>query len=187
MNEIEKKYLLSENGKSYFKLNQDSSEIGDLVLQASLEDLRAIEKDSSRKNIFRVNQGYLDLIEGKSLGERLGVNMDFNVAEARLRAKGDKYFFTAKSDGGLSRIEEEVEIDEGVYNKNWPATLGRRVEKIRLEIPYGGLIAEVDLYTDRDLITAEVECPNRYTALNLMPMGKDITEDKAYKNKNLAK
>ena len=57
---------------------------------------------------------------------------------------------------------------------------------MRIKHPTQGLEAEIDFYLDRDLVTAEVECPSIEIAEGLCPIGKDITEDKTYKNKNLA-
>jgi CYTH domain-containing protein len=180
--EIEKKYLISENGIDYGLMG-----IGDSLFKAVIGEEIAAEDDSAQRNRTLIRQGYMSIEHGKTLAQRLGLETDFEIAEARLRAKGTRYFFTLKGEGTLSREEQEREIDEGVFQENWPLTEGRRIEKIRLEIPYEGLTAEIDLYRDRDLITAEVECPDVETAQRLIPLGKDITEDKRYKNKNLAR
>lgn len=180
--EIEKKYLIREEGTDYGVM-----EIGDALLKAAVAEETASEDDPTQRNRTLVRQGYMPIEHGKTLAQRLGLETDFEIAEARLRAKGTRYFFTLKGEGTLSREEQEREIDEGVFQENWPLTEGRRIEKTRLEIPYEGLTAEIDLYRDRDLITAEVECPDVETAQRLRPIGKDITEDKRYKNKNLAR
>lgn len=167
--EIEKKYLLKENGISY-----------ELVFHFKNE------RNLPKNNLY-IQQGYMPIGPGKNLAQRLSLNTGFEIAEARLRAKGGKYFFTIKGEGTLSREEQEREIDEAVFQENWPLTEGKRIEKVRLDISYEGLTAEIDFYQDRDLVTAEVECPDIETAQRLKPLGKDITEDKRYKNKNLAK
>ena len=46
---------------------------------------------------------------------------------------------------------------------------------------------EFDVYTDRDLIVAEIEVPSLDMLASLPVLGKDVTEDKRYKNKNLAR
>jgi adenylate cyclase len=73
------------------------------------------------------------------------------------------------------------------------------VEKVRFEIPYGLQTIELDVYTGahEGLVVAEVEFSNN-AETDLSPweqvgafmeprwFGQDVTEDKAYKNKNLA-
>ena len=59
---------------------------------------------------------------------------------------------------------------------------------MRLGVPYEHYIAEIDVYTDRqDLVIAEVEVPTKEIAYGLPALGKDITHDENYKNKNLAR
>lgn len=167
--EIEKKYLLKENGVSYETIFFFKN-----------------ERNLPKNNLY-IQQGYMSLEQGRNLAQKLGLEINFEIAEARLRSKGKKYFFTIKGEGTLSREEQERVIDEATFQENWPLTEGRRIEKVRVDIEYEGLIAEIDFYQDRDLVIAEVECPDIETAQRLIPLGKDITEDKRYKNKNLAK
>ena len=54
-------------------------------------------------------------------------------------------------------------------------------------MPFEGHTAEIDVYTNRDLIVAEVEVPTLKDAEKLSPLGKDVTTDKKYKNRSLAK
>ena len=58
------------------------------------------------------------------------------------------------------RVEEEIEIEPDRFERLWPLTEGRRIEKTRYEIDAGGdLVIELDVYKgDLDgLVTAEVE------------------------------
>src|SRR5919197_174218 len=89
----------------------------------------------------RIDQGYLALDEG---------------AEVRLRRHGDELSLTVKGAGGLSRVEEEFDLDERQFESLWPLTKGRRVEKTRHELP-GGI--EVDVYDGAlaGLVIAEIE------------------------------
>ncbi|MCX6748241.1 MAG: adenylate cyclase [Candidatus Pacearchaeota archaeon] len=134
-----------------------------------------------------IRQGYLPIEQGRRLAEKLKLDLKFQPAEARLRAKTNRYFLTFKGDGTLSREEQETGIEKAIFEEYWLLTGGKRIEKVRFAIPYEGLTAEIDLYRDRDLITAEVECPNIETARKIKPLGKDITEDRRYKNRNLAR
>lgn len=112
-------------------------------------------------------------------------------AEVRLRKKADKFFLTVKGEGGLVRSEAEVEITALQFNKLWPTTVGKRLTKIRFEIPYKGFRIELDVYGEvfNGLIVAEVEFQSKVQANNfIVPdwFGREITEDKRYKNKILA-
>jgi adenylate cyclase len=111
--------------------------------------------------------------------------------EVRVRQKGDKYFQTIKSDGGLVRGEIEIELTKAQYDDLWPATAGRRLEKTRYEIALDGAKIELDIYKGdlTGLVVAEVEFPSvRDSERFPQPtwFGSEVTEDKRYKNKNLA-
>jgi len=180
-NEIEKKYLISENGV-------------DFVTEALLQLyplVQALKDDVLRKG-KQIKQGYLPLATGTELSDKLDMDVDFEPSEARLRNtrlphKAGKFLFTLKGTGGLSRNELEVEIEKAVFRNYWPGTAGHRVEKKRLKIPFEGHTAEIDVYKERDLIIAEVEVTTIQDAEKLSALGKDVTLDKSYKNINLAK
>lgn len=115
-----------------------------------------------------------------------------DAVEVRLRRYGDQSFLTVKSSGNESRIEEEIEIDEGRFAALWPLTDGRRIQKRRYRIPFGdGLTIELDVYHDRldGLLTAEVEFNSLADATAFVPpgwLGPEVTDDRRYKNKRLA-
>ena len=174
--EIEKKYLIRENCKDYatealMLLYPSVSELVSDVLQ----------------NGSRIRQGYLPLDVGKSLSWQLHMQAPFDTKEARLRDKDGKYSFTIKGSGELSRPELRTGLDKMVFEDFWLMTEGRRVEKVRSEKAYGLNCAEIDVYTDRDLVIAEIEVPTLDEAQAIVALGKDVTHDKAYKNKNLAR
>ncbi len=129
-------------------------------------------------------EGGVEIVQGY-----LHVDADGN--EKRLRRKGGQFFLTIKSGGGLQRREEEAEIDENVFAQLWPATYGRRVEKVRYEIPYEGRTIELDVYAGGllGLVTAEVEFDSVEEAKSFTPpefLGGDVTNDGRYKNQRLA-
>jgi adenylate cyclase len=114
--------------------------------------------------------------------------------EVRVRAKGGQFFATRKGGEGFVRSEEEVEISKEVFEILWPATEGRRVEKIRYRlIGSDELVWEIDEYRGhlKGLFTAEVELPGEEVQ-PIMPQViaevfvADVTLDKNYKNKALA-
>jgi CYTH domain-containing protein len=111
--------------------------------------------------------------------------------EVRVRQKGDRYYETIKSDGALVRGEIEIELTKEQYDALWQATVGRRLEKTRYEIPCDGGTIELDVYKGAlaGLVVAEVEFPSiRDSEKFIAPswFGREVTEDKGFKNKNLA-
>jgi CYTH domain-containing protein len=132
----------------------------------------------------------LDGIRGKEVIQGyLAVSID--GTEVRVRKKADKYFLTTKSDGGLVRREIEVELTKEQYDALWQATAGRRLEKTRYEIALVGATIELDIYKGNlnGLIVAEVEFTSARDAEKFSPpgwFGREVTEDKRYKNKYLA-
>ena len=113
--------------------------------------------------------------------------------EVRIRRREDGAVLTVKSGGALARVEEEVALDDGTFERLWPLTAGRRVEKIRHLIPANapGLVIELDVYGgDLDgLVVAEVEFASEADAAAFAPpawLGRDITGDARFKNQRLA-
>ncbi len=111
--------------------------------------------------------------------------------EVRVRRRNERTLLTVKSAGGLTRVEEEIEIDERTFDSLWPLTEGRRVEKTRHLIAHGGATIELDVYeSDLDgLLVAEVEFASEEASRAFDPppwLGEDVTEDERYKAKNLA-
>ena len=111
--------------------------------------------------------------------------------EVRLRRKGDGHLLTVKRGSGLSRAEEEIELDPAQFEALWPLTEGRRLRKRRHVIPHDDLQIELDVYEDEleGLRVAEVEFPDERAAGEFEPppwLGADVTGEDAYLNENLA-
>jgi adenylate cyclase len=112
--------------------------------------------------------------------------------EVRVRRRDDSASLTVKSGRGRVRVEEEIAIDGDRFERLWPLTEGRRIEKTRYEIPAGdGLTIELDVYAgDLDgLLTAEVEFASEDAAEAFAApdwLGPDVTDDARYKNQRLA-
>jgi adenylate cyclase len=134
--------------------------------------------DLDRHPSSAIEQGYLAIEPG-------GV-------EVRVRRRGATAVLTAKAGTGRTRAEEEVAIDADAFERLWPLTEGRRVEKVRHLIPLdGGLTLELDVYGGdlAGLVVAEVEFPDEATADAFAPpawLGADVTDDERYKNHRLA-
>jgi CYTH domain-containing protein len=126
----------------------------------------------------RVDQGYL------ALGD--------DGLEVRLRSKGAKRLLTIKQGSGLTRVEEELELDPAVFDRLWPLTEGRRVEKVRHLVPLDrDLTAEVDIYRGdlEGLEVVEVEFSSEEAAGAFDPpdwIGREVTGDGRYANRALA-
>jgi adenylate cyclase len=111
--------------------------------------------------------------------------------EVRLRQADGKFFQTLKSEGGLVRAEIEVELSKEQFEALWGATAGRRLEKTRYVKGWAGKTIEIDVYhrSLAGLIVAEVEFPSASASARFAPppwFGTEVTEDKQYKNVNLA-
>jgi len=133
-------------------------------------------KVSKRKKVT-INQGYL------------AVNR--NGTEVRLRQQDDKYFQTIKTGMGLQRGEIEVALSRKQFSSLWPATRGHRLEKVRYTLKWRGNRIELDVFKKKlfGLLIAEVEFKSKKEAGAFSPpkwFGQEVTDDKAYKNVNLA-
>ena len=111
--------------------------------------------------------------------------------EVRIRNKGNSFFQTVKSEKGLYREEIEISITKEQFEVLWPATSGKRIHKKRFTINYNGQLIELDVYQGRleGLIVAEVEFDNEENCRRFEPpmwFDREITNDKKYKNRNLA-
>jgi len=126
-----------------------------------------------------IDQGYLP---GERIHERL----------RRVASRGGtKWYRTVKLGEGVTRQEIEEQMSEELFTALWPLTEGRRVRKRRYRIAAGALVWEIDEFLDRELALAEVELPSAETVPVppdwLAPyLTRDVTEDPAYLNINLA-
>ena len=71
-------------------------------------------------------------------------------------------------------------------------TRGRRIRKVRYEVPYDGRVIQVDLYRRKlnGLVTAEVEFPDEDAASRFHApgwLGREVTGDEPYSNQSLAR
>ena len=111
--------------------------------------------------------------------------------EIRVRAMDGKYYRTDKSQGDMVREEREREISCTMYNILMDNREGGVLEKRRYYMPYGKYTVEIDVYgrSLTGLKVAEVEFETEEEALAFTPpdfLGREVTCDKRYKNKNLA-
>jgi len=127
-----------------------------------------------------IEQGY---IPGERLKERI----------RRVRWHGDEWYVrTVKVGSGIRRIELQDDTDRKTFKVLWPLTRGRRVIKRRYRVPEAGLVWEVDEFTDRDLVLAEVELPSEDIKPRLPDwiapyVVREVTDESEYLNINLAR
>lgn len=110
--------------------------------------------------------------------------------EVRIRRRGGDSSLTVKGAGDLARTEVELPLSDERFEALWPLTEGRRVLKTRILAPLAdGLTAEVDVYEDRALVVVEAEFKSVEEAREFAApvwFGREVTDDPAYKNRNLA-
>src|SRR5216684_7754008 len=84
---------------------------------------------------------------------------------ARLRKKGKTASLTFKVGRGGAREEREIKLSAKQFAMLWPATTGRRLRKLRYELPWKNVLIEIDIYRGKHtgLVVAEVEFPDRAT------------------------
>jgi adenylate cyclase len=135
--------------------------------------------DLSRWPSSAIEQGYLAVAD------------DGTEVRVRRRDRGAAVL-AVKSGGGRRRVEEEIDIEPERFDRLWPLTQGRRIEKQRYEIPTDdGHVIELDVYAgDLDgLVVAEVEFDSDEEADAFAPppwFQREVTDDPRYKNQRLA-
>gem|GEM_PF-2316963 len=146
-----------------------------------------------KKYIVDVAPDVLDACEKKEI--RQGYLVATEKEEVRLRQLGNRYFKTVKRYHASGyRDEVEVFVSQEQFEKSWPATEGKRVEKTRYYMPIvdSDLMIEFDIFhgANEGLMCAEVEFGSEEEVDSFVApawFGKDVTMDKNFKNKNLAK
>jgi adenylate cyclase len=109
----------------------------------------------------------------------------------RLRKKGKSASLTFKIVDGIVREEREIKLTAQQFAALWPGTMGRRLRKVRYEIPWNGVVIEIDVYGGKNngLIVAEVEFPSRAACRKFKSpdwFGREVTGDRCYSNIKLA-
>lgn len=118
-------------------------------------------------------------------------------AETRIRSfDNERFELTVKSAGTNQRSEQTIILSQDMFDALWAQTDGKRVEKTRYNIPFGKYVIELDMYEGRlaGLMTAEVEFAGRQEDAEVRAamfeppewFGRNVTNDKRYKNQNLA-
>ena len=192
--------VMTPVGDDEFAPNDEVDEIVWLAPEAAIERL---SYPHDRDLVTRWSRRGLE-VERKSLVDRLPGDLDraprrrlsqgylvTGDVEVRLRRADDETFLTVKAGRGLVRAEEELPIDPDRFDRLWPLTEGRRVEKVRHLVEQDGRTIEIDVYAGahEGLVVAEVEFPDEDGARAWTPppwLGADVTGDPSYSNARLA-
>jgi adenylate cyclase len=135
----------------------------------------------------------LDVKLGPAVEMRQGYLAEEGETTVRLRVADGMATLTIKAGRGLTRTEVEIPITTSQAEALWPATAGRRVEKVRHRVVLdSGHVAEIDLYAGdlAGLCTIEVEFASVDEAHEFDPpawFGADVTGDRRWSNNALAR
>lgn len=129
---------------------------------------------------LEMRQGY---IPGDRIVERL---------RASREGKKTRYYRTIKVGSGVVRTELEDETTSRIFDALWPLTEGKRLTKRRHQVPMGDLTWEIDEFTDRELVLAEIELPKPDTPVEfpewLAPfVVREVTGEVEFLNSTLAR
>lgn len=146
--------------------------------------LRALPAFPRVAGVLEIQQGYLP---GDKLVERL--------RREESAAAGDsvvKFWRTIKLGSGVQRVEIEEETDAATFAHLWVLTLGRRLTKRRYLVPHGRDVWEVDEFTDRELVLAELELDRADAPIDMPAwltevLVREVTDERAYTNRSLAR
>lgn len=130
-----------------------------------------------RARHFIIEQGYLAT---ESAGRQV-----------RLRKTGKATSLTFKVGRSSHREEREIKLSPKQFAALWPGTAGRRLRKVRYEIPWDSVMIEIDIYRGRHagLVVAEVEFPSTASCRRFKApwwFGREVTGEKRYSNVRLA-
>ena len=156
------------------------------------------------RKFFLPNHVPEELVSYKSASRKCEIWQGYLPAhngELRLRktvwhedARTITYTMTKKSEGTLVREEEEIKLPFSMFEDLKHLARDNCLEKVRYSITYGKLTLELDIYRDAlaGLRILECEFPSVAVAqLFILPDWAtgaiEVTDDKRFKNKNLAK
>ena len=112
-------------------------------------------------------------------------------AQVRLRRQDGVCSLAFKRENKGGREEREIRLSRQQFEALWPGTAGRRLTKVRYEVPWKKHLIEIDVYRGRHrgLVVAEVEFRTQRSCAAFTPpdwFGRDVTGEKKYSNIALA-
>jgi CYTH domain-containing protein len=157
-----------------------------------------VQKNGTTPSGREIERKFLlkQLPEGLKQARRGVIAQGYLAAEpggrhVRLRKKGKTASLTFKVGRGAHREEREIKLSPKQFAALWPATVGRRLYKLRYEMPWKNFLIEIDIYRrkHKGLVVAEVEFPNRTACRKFKApawFGREVTGNKRYSNVRLA-
>jgi len=157
-----------------------------------------VQKNGRAPNSLEIERKFLlkRLPEKLKQARRCAISQGYLAAEpggrhVRLRKKGKTASLTFKMGRGAHREEREIKLDPKQFTALWPATVGRRLYKLRYEMPWKNFLIEIDIYRrkHKGLVVAEVEFPDRTACRKFKApawFGREVTGNKRYSNVRLA-
>ena len=133
------------------------------------------------RHVLEIEQGY---IPGDKLVERLRREQ---WPDGTL-----KFYRTIKLGSGIERTEIEDECAAEIFEHLWQLTKGKRLTKRRHVVPNGADMWEIDEFTDRDLVLAELELDDANQRIDMPDwlravLVREVTDEKEYTNRSLAR
>jgi len=152
--------------------------------------LKSVPPIPPEAEVWRIEQGYVDFNAKPVVPDPDGLD----VGRIRRTTMADGTVVcthTVKSGVGLVRQEVERVISSDTFERAWPRTQGRRLQKVRYRIRDEALIWEIDVFTSLPLTLAEVELPTAETPSPipawLMPhIDREVTGEPEYTNAAIA-
>ncbi|MEA3433992.1 MAG: CHAD domain-containing protein [Campylobacterota bacterium] len=153
-------------------------------------------KEIERK--YLLNRSILEFLDQTSTSHKKITQFYIKVTphkSVRFRKYGSRYYKCTKYGLGGVREEIEKEISQKVYKKNLKKRIGRSIKKVRYLFKLQSDEYSVDVYKKSfvDLYVMEVEFESIAAYENYLLhstletyVEKEVTDDEAYKNKNLA-
>ena len=138
---------------------------------------------------WEVEQGYLP--ESPALPTDAADFLEGRLRRIRMPDGRVFYKHTVKRGEGMIREEYERSISDAEFERAWPSTVGRRINKSRYRVRDGTLTWEIDQFRSLPLVMVEVELPDPHTAV-VLPMWlaslveREVTFDPRYRNAALA-
>src|ERR1044072_9412007 len=138
--------------------------------------LRALPRMPRANDVLEIDQGYLP---GEKLVERL--------RRQTSRDGTTRCFRTIKTGSGVERVEIEEECNQRIFDHLWQLTEGRRLRKRRYLVPDGSDLWEIDEFTDRALVLAELELDHATQAVRIPDwlasvLVREVTNEREYTN-----
>jgi CYTH domain-containing protein len=151
--------------------------------------LRALPGETAAAPRVEIDQGYLP---GERILERVRRVRNVGTGSSPEHTGEMSYFRTIKLGSGVERFELEEETTEHFFMTVWPLTRGRRVQKRRYTLRAGTDEWEIDEFTDRALVLAEIELDSADRPVHLPSwlatfIDREVTEDENFSNYRLSK